>query len=57
MRVVFSEKVNELEKIISPYMDLSCIPCKLKEDAPDEIKQAYNEFIRISKEEYEKSMI
>lgn len=40
MRIVYSEKVNNLFDLIEPYIEWDKFPAKLKEDAPDDIKKA-----------------
>lgn len=48
---IFTERENELFELIEPYIitqdDLSS---KLSETAPETIRRAYKEFLRISKE-------
>ena len=57
MRIVYSERVKELEKKVFPYIDFTHIPCKLKEEAPEEIKKAYEEFCALCDEEDKKASI
>lgn len=56
MRIHFSDKVNQLDEMIDPYREWNGIYCHIREDAPEEIKQAEKEWKRLSTEEYNKAM-
>ena len=45
--VKFPNRVNELLKIIRPYTDEIG---QLKDDAPEEIKEAHKEFLELAKD-------
>lgn len=51
MRIVFSERVKELLKMVKPYIDPDT--SELNPDAPDEIKRAHKEFKELADKEYE----
>ena len=57
MRIVYSERIKELEKKVFPYIDFTHIPCRLKEGTPGEIKKSYEEFLRLCDEEDKKASI
>lgn len=55
MRIVYSEKVNNLFDLIEPYIEWDKFPAKLKEDAPENIKRAeslYRELMKKEKMQY-----
>ena len=49
MRVPFTTEMLEMMDKFKPYMVLDGINLHLSEDAPDEIKEIYNQCIEISK--------
>lgn len=51
MRIIYSKKANDLFDLIDPYIDYTKIPVKLKADTPEKIRNAYDEWLKISKEE------
>mgnify|MGYP007057792602 CR=1 FL=1 len=57
MRLIFSDEIKRLSNIIQPYIDYWTIPPKLKENAPQEIKEAYQKFKELAKKEYEDAMM
>lgn len=52
MRVLLTEKENEIIELIKPYtiLDNKLTP-KLSENAPENVKRAYNEFLEMKKHE------
>lgn len=52
MRIIYSERVKELEKLIEPYWEWNGIHCHIREDAPEEIKQAEKEWRELENKEY-----
>lgn len=40
MRIIYSDKVKDLIKLIEPHVEWNKFPPKLKDDAPDDIKKA-----------------
>lgn len=54
MRFTFSDKVHELQDIIRPYFDEWG---QLKPNAPENIKEMYEELIRLMNKEYEAALI
>lgn len=56
MRLRYSDEVNRLSDIIDPYMDWT-FPPKLKENAPQEIKEAYQQFKELAQKEYKEAMM
>ena len=55
MRIVYSDKVYELLNLIKPYVEWDKFPAKLKEDAPENIKNAeslYRELVKKEKTQY-----
>lgn len=56
MRLIHSDEVKRLSDMVDPYMDWT-FPPKLKDDAPQEIKEAYKKFKELAKKEYEDAMM
>lgn len=52
MRMQFSEKVKDLRELTKPYLVTNGINVSVKEDAPEEIKEAFEEYKRLANEEY-----
>lgn len=55
MRIIYSDKVKKLFKLIEPYVEWDKFPAKLKDDAPDDIKKAEslcNELMEKEKMQY-----
>lgn len=51
MKITYSQKANDLFALVSPYIDSKSFPAKLKDDTPEKIRNAYNEWLKIAKEE------
>lgn len=51
MPMIYSEKAMELFEQIEPYIEWDKFPARLKDDTPEEIKRASDEWIRLVKEE------
>ena len=56
MRIIYSDKVKDLIKLIEPYVEWNKFPPKLKDDAPDDIKKAEVLCNELSEEEKKRSM-
>ena len=56
MRLIYSEKANELFDRILPYVDLNAFPAKLKDGTPDDIKKDYENYLKLAKEECEREL-
>ena len=52
MRFILSERAIELTELITPYLEWDGKSCHVREDAPEEIKQAYSELIPLLHKEY-----
>lgn len=48
-----SEKVTKLFDKVTPYIDFDAFPAKLKEGAPDDIRECYDELLILEKKERE----
>lgn len=55
MRVILSDKVKELDKIIDPYREWEGLDWHIKDSAPDKIKEAAKEWKKLIDEEFEKA--
>ena len=55
MRVSFTAEMLEMIDKFKPYVVLDGVNLHLSEDAPDEIKEIYNQCIEISKRKYEEA--
>lgn len=55
MRVIFSEKVREMEKKVKPYLECHGLEMTIADNAPDEIKKLYAEWGKCIHEEYEEA--
>lgn len=53
MRVVFSDKFHELLEIVKPYVN--AYTAELDPNAPEDIKRAYKEFMKLGDKEYEEA--
>lgn len=51
MRIVFSKKIKDLEKIVFPHMELVGLDYKLKENVPEDIRKKYSELMKLMDEE------
>lgn len=56
MRVIFSEKVQELEEKVEPYLQYEGLEVMVSDDAPNEIKELYVELKKCIHEEYEEAL-
>lgn len=55
MRVIFSEKIREMNKKVEPYLQYKGLEVMVADDAPDEIKELYAELKKCIHEEYEEA--
>lgn len=51
MRVALTEKEKKLIDLIKPYTIFDGLTPKLSENAPENVKRAYNEFLEMKKHE------
>ena len=56
MRVIFSEKVQELEEKVEPYLQYEGLEVMVSDDAPNEIKELYVVLKKCIHEEYEEAL-
>lgn len=56
MRTIFSEKLKELDQLVSPYLVQKGVEFQLRDDAPEEIKKAKEELDRLFEKEYQKEI-
>ena len=52
MRLVLSDKVKELDKLIDPYREWEGLDWHIKESAPDNIKRIAEEWRKLVDEEF-----
>ena len=50
LRVIMSKRESELIKTITPYLRYNSGKTTLSEDAPEEVKKAYEEYLSIPPE-------
>lgn len=51
MVIKYSEKADKLLEFVKPYLDFTQIPVVLKYGTPESVKEAYEEWQRITDEE------
>ena len=51
MRYKLSEEEIELNNIIRPYLEWQGVSSKLKSDAPEKVKKAYERLMEIAREQ------
>lgn len=51
MVIKYSEKADKLLEFVKPYLDCTQIPVVLKYGTPESVKEAYEEWQRITDEE------
>lgn len=56
MRVIYSDKVKQLYKTVKPYIERVGLDSHIKADAPQEIKELYEEWKELANKEYMESM-
>ena len=52
MRLIYSDRVKQLSELLEPYWECDGIYCRIREDAPEEIKQAEKEWRELEEKEY-----
>lgn len=57
MRVIYSDKVKQLYKKVEPYIERFGLESRIKDNAPQEIKELYEEWKSLANEEYKNAMI
>lgn len=55
MRVIFSEKIQKMEEKVEPYLQCDGWERKVADDAPEEIKELYEELKKCIHEEFEEA--
>lgn len=45
--LIHSKEANDLYALVKPYIDTKSFPAKLKDDTPEEIRIAYDEWLKI----------
>lgn len=51
MRVIYSDKEKQLYKTVKPYIEIVGLDSHIKADAPQEIKELYEEWKELSNKE------
>ena len=51
MRLIYSDEVKRLFDMVEPYLALTGITSHLKDDAPEEIKKAYEKWCELIEKE------
>lgn len=56
MRLIYSDEVNRLYNMVDPYIEDTIKGPHIKDDAPEEIKKAYEKCIELANKEYMEAM-
>lgn len=56
MRLPMTQEMRELRDKVDPYLVVIGLTVKLKENAPDEIKKAYEKYRKLSSQQMEEAL-
>lgn len=56
MRIIYSDEVNNLYDMVEPYIEVTRKGPHIKDDAPEEIKKAYEKWKELENKEYMEAM-
>lgn len=57
VRLIYSDRVKQLSELLEPYWEWDGIYCRIREDAPEEIKQTEKEWRELEEKEYHDALV